>query len=384
MRDSLRITISLLLFSLVLFLLHFYFIERAVISPDWSESFKRIGMAVSLGGALSIFMLPFAERLLAPPWSRIVIWPACLWMGFAYLWIVMLIPLELLHWPASWWLKESSFRRFEYFSVFGVILTGLLVGGFAMFEGLRKPRVRKVRINLQRWPQDLDGYRVVQISDLHIGPIRGARFAKWLAKRINSLSPDMVVVTGDLIDGPVNKIASEVAPLGKISAIDGVHFITGNHDYISGAKSWVRQVESLGWNVLRNQSSWISKSGTGFRLAGVDDHNARIYSREQGEDLNAALAHWNREEALILLAHDPSTFRKAKKHEIDLQISGHTHDGQIWPFRYCVRLLIPWTAGLYCEEKSKLYVSRGTGFWGPPMRLFAPAEITEIVLSSEN
>jgi predicted MPP superfamily phosphohydrolase len=156
--------------------------------------------------------------------------------------------------------------------------------------------------------------------------------------------------------------------------------VTGNHDHYSGADSWAAQATRLGMQVLRNRRVTIEQDGLVFDLAGVDDHNARLVSGGTGEDLSRALAGRDAERALLLLAHDPSTFKQALRMDVDLQLSGHTHGGQIWPFTILVRLFIPFVAGLYERNGCQLYVSRGTGFWGPPMRLLAPAEITEIVL----
>jgi len=165
-----------------------------------------------------------------------------------------------------------------------------------------------------------------------------------------------------------------------LRARHGVFFVTGNHDHYSGADTWVQRVRGLGFRVLRNERVTIEQDGAAFELAGVDDHRAGFESGSGGEDVDVALAGLPPERAVVLLAHDPATFKRAQGMGIDLQLSGHTHGGQIWPFRYFVRLAIPFVAGLYRRGAARLYVSCGTGFWGPPMRLFAPAEITEIRL----
>jgi predicted MPP superfamily phosphohydrolase len=234
---------------------------------------------------------------------------------------------------------------------------------------------------VERWPSDLDGFRIVQLSDIHIGPLLDRRFACSLVERVNALEPDLVVITGDLVDGSARHLAEEVAPFGDLRAKHGVYFVTGNHDHLSNASAWSRSVEDLGITVLRNRHVAIAGHGEGggFDLVGVDDHRSGMIGGGN-EDLDAALAGRDPERPAVLLAHDPSTFRRARREPIDLQLSGHTHGGQIWPFRYAVRAVIPWVAGRYREGRAQLYVSRGTGFWGPPMRLLAPAEITEITL----
>jgi predicted MPP superfamily phosphohydrolase len=236
-----------------------------------------------------------------------------------------------------------------------------------------------VEIDLERWPPALDGYRIAQISDIHIGPILGRAFAAELCRRVNALDPDLIAVTGDLVDGSVRRLRDEVAPLAGLEARHGVFFVTGNHDHYSGAAAWADRVRQLGIRVLRNERVAIGGELDGFDLVGVDDHRGNL-GADGREDLPRALEGRDPGRPAVLLAHDPTTFKRASTAGIDLQLSGHTHGGQIWPFVYLVRLAVPFVAGLYSRGRSRLYVSRGTGFWGPAMRLGAPAEITELVL----
>jgi predicted MPP superfamily phosphohydrolase len=191
-----------------------------------------------------------------------------------------------------------------------------------------------------------------------------------------------VAITGDLVDGAADRIADEIEPFAHLRAAHGVYFVTGNHDYYSGADAWVARIEQLGIRPLRNCRVTIARDGAAFDLAGVEDHHAHMVHPAHREDVPGALAGRDPQRALVLLAHDPLTFRDAVRHGVDLQLSGHTHGGQIWPFRYLVRLTTPYVVGHYRQNGSQLYVSRGTGFWGPAMRLFAPAEITEITIRS--
>jgi predicted MPP superfamily phosphohydrolase len=240
------------------------------------------------------------------------------------------------------------------------------------------PAVRRVEIALARWPRAFDGFRIVQISDIHIGPLLGRGFARALSERVNALAPDLVAVTGDLVDGPVESLREEVAPFAELRGRHGVFFVTGNHDVYSGGEPWVEHVRALGMRPLRNERIAIG-GDAGFDLAGVDDHRGD-WMHGSSEDLGAALAGRDPSRPVVLLAHDPGSFRRASAEGVDLQLSGHTHGGQIWPFNFLVRLAVPWVAGLHRVGSSLLYVSRGSGFWGPPMRLLAPAEITELVL----
>jgi hypothetical protein len=254
-----------------------------------------------------------------------------------------------------------------------------LATGAGVRAALRVPAVRRVEVRLERWPRTLDGFRVAQISDVHVGPLLGAEFAAALVARVNALSADLVVVTGDLVDGSVARLADEVAPFADLRGRHGVFFVTGNHDFYSGADRWASHLEGLGLRVLRNERVEIAEGGAAFDLAGVDDHRGD-WVRGSSEDLAHALAGRDPARPVVLLAHDPATFHRAARLGVDLQLSGHTHGGQIWPFHHLVRLAVPFVAGLHRRGASQLYVSRGSGFWGPPLRLFAPAEIGEIVL----
>jgi predicted MPP superfamily phosphohydrolase len=261
-----------------------------------------------------------------------------------------------------------------------VVVAGLGVGALALSGGLRRPRLERVEIELARWPHALDGFRIVQISDIHIGALLDRRFARSVTERVNALAPDLIAVTGDLVDGSVKHFGEEVAPFAALHAEHGVFFVTGNHDYYSGADPWLEVVRGLGMRTLRNERVEIRRGDAAFDLAGVDDHRGHLFGPGHGEDVAGALAGRDPRRALVLLAHDPSTFKTAAPLGVDLQISGHTHGGQIWPFGYFVRLVVKFVAGHYRQGDAQLFVSRGTGFWGPPMRLGAPAEITEIVL----
>jgi uncharacterized protein len=195
--------------------------------------------------------------------------------------------------------------------------------------------------------------------------------------------PDVVAITGDLVDGTVDELRDAVAPLGSLKAKYGVFFVTGNHEYFSGARAWVEELSRIGIRVLRNERVSIGEVGAAFDLAGVDDRSARRFSDDgHGEDLAKALSGRDEARAVVLLAHQPRTVLDAAAFGVDLQLSGHTHGGQIWPFGALVRLQQQFLAGLARHRDTLIYVSRGTGYWGPPMRLFAPAEITQIVLRS--
>ncbi|HEU4726282.1 MAG TPA: metallophosphoesterase [Kofleriaceae bacterium] len=226
----------------------------------------------------------------------------------------------------------------------------------------------------------LDGFSIVQLSDLHVGMTIDRTFVERVVDHANRLSPDVIALTGDLVDGRVQDLRDDVAPLAQLRARHGVYAVTGNHEYYSGADEWIAELTRLGARYLRNQRVAIGDGAAQFDLAGVDDYSAAGWPGH-GEDLAAALGGRDPGRAVVLLAHQPRQVRNAARHGVDLQLSGHTHGGQIWPWHYIVRLqqggLL---AGRYDVDGTQLYVSRGCGYWGPPVRLLAPLEITRVIL----
>ena len=250
---------------------------------------------------------------------------------------------------------------------------------------MRPVSVKPLTVTLDRLPQSLDGLRIVQITDLHIGPMIGGDWLRQVVDKVNALKPDIIAITGDVVDGSVEELSRHTAPLADLTAPHGVYFITGNHEYYSGVEEWCAHFTTLGLRVLRNERVSITAGAQqdSFDLAGVDDWASHAFPG-QGADLPKALAGRNADKALILLAHQPAAIYEAAEHGVDLQLSGHTHGGQIWPFTYLVYLQQPYVAGLHRhrDTATQIYVSPGTGFWGPPMRLGTVAEITHITLRS--
>jgi predicted MPP superfamily phosphohydrolase len=379
-----RRTLAGLAFLLVFFAVgvggHAYLAYRLAIEPLWPQPLRGALIALFGLGLAAVLSRMFLRR----GDSRAALglaWVAYTWLGFAFL----LLSATAMTDAALWLLGATAATPADAVlpvraRAVGVAVLAFGMAAVALRGGLGAPAVRRVEIALARWPRGLDGFRIVQISDVHIGMLRGRRFAAEIASRVNALSPDLVAVTGDLVDGSVARIGAEVEPFGAIRARHGVFFITGNHDFYSGADAWVDRVRELGWRALRNERVAIGDDGARFDLAGVDDHHGAMVTPGAGEDLARALEGRDAERPVVLLAHDPNTFKKASQRGVDLQLSGHTHGGQLWPFRYLVRLSTPWVAGLHRLGASAVYVSRGTGFWGPPMRLGAPSEITEITL----
>jgi len=364
---------------------HLYIARRLILDPGLPEPWRGAALvAVALLGGLLVLQ-PAAERLLRTEAHRALgrvlrpalAWPAALWMGLAFLLLVGLAATDLLLALGGAASDPGGVARVRAAAVVGLAGAAAAAG---LRSALRPPALRRLELRLPRWPRCRDGYRIVQISDIHIGPLLDRRFARTVVERVNALDADLVAVTGDLVDGREELLADEVAPFAALRARDGVYFVPGNHDHYSGVRAWLGRVRALGMRPLVNQRTTLGEGEAAFDLAGVDDAHAHLVGSGSGEDLDAALAGRDPERPLVLLAHDPGTFRRAAGRGVDLQLSGHTHGGQIWPFSLVVRAVVPFVAGHYRRGASQLYVSRGTGFWGPPMRLLAPAEITEIVL----
>jgi uncharacterized protein len=265
-------------------------------------------------------------------------------------------------------------------AVVAVAAVILLTWGYA--EAMRVCRVRRVDVTLPRLGKAFDGLRVVLLTDTHYGPIDRARWSARVVDVVNSLAADIVAHTGDIADGEVAQRRPQAAPLGRVEAALGRVYVTGNHEYFSGAQRWVEHMASLGWEALHNRHVIVSRGDDRLIIAGVDDRTA-AGSGVPGHhaDHSVALAGTDPDLPVLLLAHQPQQVAGAVAHGVDLQLSGHTHGGQMWPFHYLVRLDQPVLQGLSRHgERTQLYTSRGTGFWGPPFRIFAPSEITLLTL----
>ncbi len=261
-------------------------------------------------------------------------------------------------------------------------ISGLLAG-CGMVLARYRIETSKITIPLDRLSKEFEGFRIVQISDLHVGPTIKAEFVNEVVERVNALKPDMIVLTGDMVDGSVDYLTEDVSPLARLEAPEGKYFVTGNHEYYSGVLSWIKKVEELGMEPLVNEHRVVNRNSSRLVLGGVTDISAGKSVPGHKSDPVASLKGAPDADAKILLAHQPVSVYQAAKAGYDLQLSGHTHGGQYFPYSVLIGLFQPFVAGLYQHEKTRLYVNKGTGYWGPPMRLGAPAEITEITLTSK-
>jgi predicted MPP superfamily phosphohydrolase len=263
-----------------------------------------------------------------------------------------------------------------------VLVTGLCCWGYV--EAMRTPRVRRLEVPLERLGPGLDGLRLVLIADTHYGPIERTRWSRRLAVLVNTLDADVLAHAGDIADGRVPRRVQQAAPLADMQASLGRVYVTGNHEYFSDAPGWVEHMGAQGWTVLHNRHLVVHRGGDDLVLAGIDDATAgRSGVEGHGADLAAALDGVEPGSPVVLLSHQPKTVTAAVAAGVDLQLSGHTHGGQIWPFHLMVRADQKTLHGLTRPgERTWLYTTRGSGFWGPPFRVFAPSEVAVLILRS--
>ena len=371
--------------------LHLYVWWRLVRSAQLP---RRVHIALTISMLVMWLAIPITTtaRLWSPPLAGALSWFSMPWMALVGLLFVVSVALHItgtaarlghraLKGPAP---VDAMTRRM--FLARTTSVAAVSVAGGSVARGITQARgvheIVDVEVTLPKLPKALDGFSIVQLSDLHVGLTIDREFVARVVELANGLSPDLIALTGDLVDGPVAALRDEVEPLAALRAKHGVYAVTGNHEYYADVDPWIAAISRLGAKYLRNELVTIGDGAAAFDLAGVDDHGAYKYAGH-GEDLKAATANRDPSRALVLLAHQPRQVRRAVKHGVDLQLSGHTHGGQIWPWHYIVRVqqggLL---AGRYQHGTTQLYVTRGCGYWGPPVRLLAPLEITRVILRS--
>jgi uncharacterized protein len=300
-----------------------------------------------------------------------------IWVFFAWSILGLVVRLVLT-------LSGVDSRTAAQVTALAVVAVVLVLVGWGVVEAMRLPRTKTVEIVLPRLGRGLDGLRVAVLADTHYGPINRQRWSTRVAAAVNELNPDVVCHVGDLADGTVEQRRAQVAPLGTVHATMAKLYITGNHEYFSEAQNWLDHMACLGWEPMHNRHLVIERDGAELILAGIDDPTGISSGLAgHGPNLAAALADTDPDTPVLLLAHQPKQVALAVKAGVDLQLSGHTHGGQIWPFHLLVRLDQKFLHGLSRHgDRTQLYTSRGAGFWGPPLRVFAPSEISLLTLRS--
>ncbi len=265
----------------------------------------------------------------------------------------------------------------------GIVGAATIMTGIGIYEARKKPGIVRVDVPLPNLPEAFDGFRIVQLTDIHAGLTVSRPFVETAVREANALGADLIAFTGDLVDGTIEHLRYHVEPMKELSAPHGTFFITGNHEYYSGAQEWVQEVQRMGMDVLLNEHRLITRDGATIVLAGVTDHGAGNFIRDHASSPARALENAPAGSTKVLLAHQPKSIFEAAKAGCDLMISGHTHGGQFFPWNYMVALDQPYVSGLHKHNGTHIYVSKGTGYWGPPVRLGVRSEITVITLRKE-
>jgi predicted MPP superfamily phosphohydrolase len=379
--------------TLLSLLLHSYVAWRVLPDlpgPAWVQ------MALALVLLSSALITPWglmARRLKSRELSDTVAWAGLLFMGlFSSLFVLTVLRdgVLLLAGALQWALPGSvAMPMLVSASALAVPLVAGLVTLWGLFNARRRAAIVAVDVPIADLPVALHGFTIAQISDIHVGPTIKGPYLQAIVQAVNQIEADMVAVTGDLVDGTVAELAHHVAPLANLSSRHGTYFVTGNHEYYSGAHAWIDELRRLGVRVLMNEHVVLRHGPTDLHvdlhadlvLAGVADHGAHHFDPAHRSDPQAAIAGAPASALVkVLLAHQPRSAVAAADAGFDLQLSGHTHGGQFWPWNFFVPLQQPFTAGLNRLSQLWVYTSRGTGYWGPPKRFGAPSEITRLRL----
>lgn len=386
----------LLIFSLVMTVLvtivHYYIWRRIIHDTRLPVPWRWGASAIIAILAISLPATMMLVRVLDIRVSREIIMVPFLWMGIMMMLFFLLVLSDLIKLVSKMIAQKRLNKPFDSSrrTAMNRILAGTVVtttgglAGAAVFNGKLDPIVKKVAVTLDNLPKTLSGFRIVQLTDIHIGNTLDRTWLQNVIARTNHLEPDLIAITGDIVDGTPSALRKEASLLSDLKAPRGVYLVTGNHEYYSGANAWIQEYESYGIRVLRNENISIKGEDGSFRIVGIDDYHGRRIQPGHGPNLEKALSNIPMTEETVLLAHQPKAVYEAAKHGVGLVLSGHTHGGQIWPITKLVFLQQPYNKGIFRhDDTTQIYVSQGTGYWGPPMRLGSSNEITEITLFSK-
>ena len=365
------------------------------VAPDLALLDPTFGIALWIALTLCALLMPMgmlARRVAKPPLSTALTWAGLLCMGLFSSLLVLTLVREVLLFVAqlvNWlWPQTVAMQALHMNTAIGLPVVALLVTALGFWNARRTATVVQIDVPIANLPEALQGFTVAQISDIHVGPTIKAHYLQRIVDRVNGLNANMVAITGDLVDGSVAELGHHVAPLAQLRSTHGSFFVTGNHEYYSGAHSWIDALRALGLKVLINEHVLIQHSIDAqdpepalVVVAGVADYSAHHFDEAHRSDPHKAIANAPEHAVFkMLLAHQPRSAAAAADAGFDLQLSGHTHGGQFWPWNLFVPLQQPFTAGLHKLKELWVYTSRGTGYWGPPKRFGAPSEITHLRL----
>ncbi|TCK38192.1 hypothetical protein B0G84_3496 [Paraburkholderia sp. BL8N3] len=366
-------------------LFHIYVGVRLIPAAPVGTPLRSLAVLALIASVLLI-PLGMAARTIEPqPLSDRLAWIGLIALGFfssllvlTFARDVLLLVVHLIDWARG---TPIGSPRLVADSALAVPVLALLSSAIGFYNARRRAPVVTVDVPIDNLPAPLNGFTIVQISDIHVGPTIKRHYVERIVAAVNGLKPDMIAVTGDVVDGAVAHLADHTRPLGQLSARHGAFLVTGNHEYYSGADKWVAEFRRLGLTVLMNQHVVLDHDGARAVVAGVTDYNAGSFDPSHKSDPAAALRGAPDDAKVrLLLAHQPRSAAAAAEAGFTLQLSGHTHGGQFLPWNFFVRLQQPFVSGLDRLDGLWIYTSRGTGYWGPPKRLGAPSEITRVRL----
>jgi predicted MPP superfamily phosphohydrolase len=374
----LKVSRSFLTTTALVASLHLYIGLRLV--PDLEIGIVGTMFAWAILGLSALFVpLSVLTRSLSRVSADRIAWIGFLLMGAFSSFLVLTLLRDVLL-AISWPFASDRMTQLRHYSALFVVCAVVAVTLIGLFNARRRARVVETDVPVDDLPDALHGFCIVQISDVHVGSTIKRGYVQAIVDAVNALEPDVIAVTGDIVDGSVRDLAQHVAPLSALRARYGAFLVTGNHEYYSGEAHWTREFRRLGLKVLLNEHVALVHAGATLVLAGVTDYTAHHFNPSHRSDPAAALANAPPAAVKVLLAHQPRTASAAAAAGFDLQLSGHTHGGQFWPWNHFVRFQQPYTAGLHRLNKLWIYVSRGTGYWGPPKRFGAPSEISKLRL----
>jgi len=336
-----------------------------------------------VASALLMPLALWARRMRSRQWSDALSWVGLTFMGlFSSLLVLTLlrdVGLLLAAIGAALFPRAVPLELLAVWSGAAVPIAAAVITLWGLVNARRRAAIVSVDVPIRELPAALHGFTIVQISDIHVGPTIKREYLEAIVQAVNRLDADMVAVTGDLVDGSVRELAPHVAPLAALMSRHGTYFVTGNHEYYSGAHAWITELRRLGVHVLMNEHVVLQHGAAALVVAGVADYGAHLFDPSHRSDPQAAIAGAPADARVrVLLAHQPRSAAAAAQAGFQLQLSGHTHGGQFWPWNLFVPLQQPFTAGLHRLHDLWVYTSRGTGYWGPPKRMGAPSEITRL------
>jgi uncharacterized protein len=366
-------------------LLHAYIIWRLLPALGLSPGGFWLGLILlSASGLLTPAPLLIRLSRLPARAADILAWLGYSAMGvFSSLFVLCVLRDVVLGLLAAWnlWRPDAvDLAAVSHVSALVVVALAALVSSVGLANARRLASVVNVEVPIAALPEALAGFTIVQLSDIHVGPTIKRGYLSAIVRRVNALDADVVTITGDVIDGSVERLREHVAPLAELRSRHGTYCVTGNHEYYHGVEAWVQEWRRLGLHVLLNQNNVLHHDGERLLIGGVTDYNGHHFDAVHRSDPMAAASTAIPVALKILLAHQPRSAALAADAGFDVQLSGHTHGGQFLPWNFFVPLQQPFVAGLKRLNTLWVYTSRGTGYWGPPLRFLAPSEITRLRL----